>query len=164
MNNKTKESRTKDIDPQLKQELTEHFETALNMYKSKLDAITRVIEQDELIKTLYDHKLDAINNFNKILNNHQEAFSQTNNLNSYNSTRKLLEMEIDKLESKQLDQNILKSDQLCQKLLNDSYTPVKFLCNPRLGKKSTQATMELKPQKITSKITKSIKMPINLVF
>jgi hypothetical protein len=122
--NKLKESRNKDIDPQLKQELNEHFENALNIYKSKVDSMTRVLEQDELIKILYDHKLDAIANFNKVLSSNQEAFGSTNGLSGYNSTRKLLEMEIEKIETRQLDLNVSKSEQLCQKQLNDSYAPI----------------------------------------
>jgi hypothetical protein len=122
--NKLKESRNKEIDPQLKQDLNDHFDNALNSYKNKVESMSRVLEQDELIKILYDHKLEAITNFNKVLNSNQDAFSITSSLSAYNSTRKLLELEIDKIETRQLDLNVSKSEQLCQKLLTDSYTPV----------------------------------------
>jgi hypothetical protein len=122
--NKLKESKNKDIENQLTQELNEYYESALETYKTKVESITRILEQDELIKLLYDHKLEAIMNFNKVFNNHQETLSNTTNLNSYNKSKKLLEIEIEKFESRQLESNMHKSDQLCQKLLSESYAPV----------------------------------------
>jgi hypothetical protein len=113
----------------INQEIKNHYESALNNYSTKVEAITRVLEQDELIKLLYEYKLEALMNYNRIFNNNADSFGNSLYLSWYNTSKKDLEQEIAKIEDRQLESNIIKSEQQCKKLLSESYAPVSLTFN-----------------------------------
>jgi hypothetical protein len=126
MDNKHKDGKNSKENLVINQEIKDHYENALNTYRTKVEAITRVLEQDELIKLLYEYKLEALMNYNKIFNNFADTFNNPLYLSWYNTTKKDLEQKISKSEDRQLESNIIKSEQLCQRLLSESYAPVRI--------------------------------------
>ncbi len=83
-----------------------------------------MLEQDELVKKLYEIKLESMMLFNKIFTLNQDTFNNSEYLSWYNSEKRKLEEEINKLEARQLEINVNNSISLCENLLTTSYAKV----------------------------------------
>ncbi len=99
----------------------EFYEKAIKSYLNRLETLTNVMEQEEMVRRLYDFKLEAIMRFNQILNFDQDIFNNSQYLAKYNEKKRALESEISKCESKVMDKNQKISSQVCSKLLEESY-------------------------------------------
>ena len=88
---------------------------------NKLDTLTHVMEQEEIVRRLYDFKLEAMMRFNEIFSFDQDTFSNSQYLAKYNEKKRVLESEISKLELKAMEKNLKKSSLYCTNLLHESY-------------------------------------------
>jgi len=79
------------------------------------------MELEEVVRRLYDFKLETMMRFNEIFNFDQDTFSNSQYLAKYNEKKRVLEAEISKLESKVMDKNLNKSSLYCENLLQESY-------------------------------------------
>lgn len=79
------------------------------------------MEQEDIVRRLYDFKLEAMMRFNSIFNFNQDTFNNSQYLAKFNEKKRALESEISKCESKLMDKNLQISSQVCFKLLEESY-------------------------------------------
>ena len=87
------------------------------------------MEQDELIKHLYEFKLDAMMIFNKLLNLNQDTFNNTSYLSLFNNSLRNLESEISRRESKVCDDNYNRSVKLCESQVLECFEGIKDKMN-----------------------------------
>ncbi len=109
------------LDHVINNDIQEFYEKALKAYINKIDTLNTVIEQEEIVRRLYDFKLEAMLRFNQIFNFDQDSFNNTQYLAKYNEKKRALESEIAKCESKVIDKNLKKSSYECSKLLEESF-------------------------------------------
>jgi len=104
-----------------------------------LEKLTDVFEQDELIKLLYEFKLDALIIFNKLFNLNQDTFNNTTYSSLFNSFLRNLESEISQRESKICDENSNKSLKICEVQVQKCFeTMKKKLSNDFYNLKTTE--------------------------
>lgn len=108
----------------INKDIQEFYDKAFLNYQKNISSITEVMEQEVLIKNLYEYKLDAMMIFNKIFNFNQDTFNNSEYLSRYNENRWKLQEEISKTEAKIVDQNFNKSSVLCQDILKNAYNPI----------------------------------------
>jgi hypothetical protein len=106
-------------------DINEFYEKALNSYKNNLSKIESIMEGDELIKTLFEHKMDAILIYNKLFYFNQDTFNNSQYLAWYNDYKRKLESEIANIETKISDKNMEASSQHCQILIIEGYKTIK---------------------------------------
>lgn len=105
-------------------DIQEHFENALNKYNDNIKHLNAINEQDEVIKLLYQYKLDAISAFNKIFALNQDTFNNSSYLSWYNNSKRTLESEIATKENEVLRNNEAQSAVLCKELVEQGYKEV----------------------------------------
>jgi len=98
----------------IKKDIDLYYNRALNCYCNYIEKFKEVVEQDELIKYLYDYKLDALMIFNKVFNLNQDTFNNTTYSSLFNNSLRNLESEISKRESKLCHDNNNQSIKLCE--------------------------------------------------
>lgn len=96
-----------------------------------MEKFTDVVEQDELIKYLYDYKLEAMMIFNKVFNLNQDTFNNTIYSSMFNNSLRNLESEISKRESKICDDNYNNSVKLCASQVQKCFEGIKDKMNNR---------------------------------
>lgn len=112
-------------DSVIQKDIKDYFEKALNFYKHKTYKLNKQIyEQEDLIKYLYDYKLDSLMIYNKLLQLNSDTFSNTNYLSLFEETKKLLEEEISKLEEKFISNNVESTSNLCRDLFKTEYKEI----------------------------------------
>jgi len=94
-----------------------------------LEKFNDVVEQDELIKYLYEYKLEAMMIFNKLFNLNQDTFNNTSYSSMFNSSLRNLESEISKKESKICDDNYNRSLKLCESQIQKCFEIIKNRIN-----------------------------------
>ena len=97
----------------------------MDSYSNNLEKLDDVVEQDELIKSLYEYKLQAMMIFNKLFNLNQDTFNNTTYSSLFNSYLRNLESEISKKEKKICDDNFNKSLNLCEKQIQIYFEGIK---------------------------------------
>lgn len=113
----------------IKKDIEYYYNRALNSYKNNLDKFNDVVEQDELIKYLYEYKLEAMMIFNKLFNLNQDTFNNTTYSSMFNSSLRNLESEISKKESKICDDNYNRSLKLCESQIKKCFENIKNKIN-----------------------------------
>lgn len=106
-----------------------YYNRAINSYSNNLEIFNDVVEQDELIKLLYEYKLDAMMLFNKLLNLNQDTFNNTTYSSLFNNSLRNLELEISKKESKICDDNYNRSVRLCESQVENCFESIKDKMN-----------------------------------
>jgi hypothetical protein len=80
-----------------------------------------VYEQEELIKKLFNIKLESMTIFNKIFNFNQDTFNNSQYMVKYNEYKRNLETEFSKYEGIALEKNKGKCSERCNELLKICY-------------------------------------------
>lgn len=109
------------MDNLINNDIQEFYEKALKTYFNKIETLNAVMEQEEIVRKLYDFKLEAMLRYNQIFNFDQDSFNNTQYLAKYNEKKRILESEILKCESKIIEKNSKDSSLDCSKLLEESY-------------------------------------------
>lgn len=86
----------------------------------------RLKEKDELMKCLYDFKLEAEMKYKKLLNINQEILITRNYFDCFTRNGQVLETETEKIIQKTLMDNSDKCDLYCNKILRENYKDVIF--------------------------------------
>jgi hypothetical protein len=108
-------------DTVINKDIQEFFEKALKIYSENVSKLKGVMEQEDIVKKLYEFKLEAMMIFNQIFNFNQDTFNNSEYLARYNERKRNLEAEISKCESKVIDRNMSETYELCREILNNSY-------------------------------------------
>lgn len=109
----------------IKKDIEFHYNRALKSYVDNIDNFNEVLEQDELIKNLFQFKLEAMMIFNKLLNLNQDTFNNSTYSSWFNNSLRNLESEISKKESKKCEDNINKSSNFCKSEITKYFSPIK---------------------------------------
>lgn len=91
----------------IQKDVKDYYEKSINHYKLKTNQKTKKIyEQYDLIKILYEIKLESLMIYNKLLQINPDTFTNIIYLNIFNQNKILLEDEISKLEEKISGKNL----------------------------------------------------------
>jgi hypothetical protein len=113
----------------IENDIQHFYDSALKLYTTNIESLSVVMESEEIIKRLYEYKLEAIMKYNTIFNFDQDTFNNSEYFAKYKEKKRLLESEISKYESKIIDKNYNESYNMCEKLLEDSYKEIESKIN-----------------------------------
>jgi hypothetical protein len=105
----------------IQKDLKFYFDQAVDNYTKSVENLPQVIEQEDLVKRLYEYKLETITKFNQIFTFNQDILNNSEYLSKYNEARRNLDSEIIKHESKLVDRNLNRSSEYCQELLKKHF-------------------------------------------
>lgn len=112
-------------DSVIQKDIKDYYEKAMLAYKYKTSKMNdQIYEQEEIIKYLYDYKLESFMIYNKLIQLNSDTFSNPSYLNQFHDNRKKLEAEINKLEEKIAQNNIEKTTDLCKTTLKVEYKDI----------------------------------------
>lgn len=108
----------------------EEFKTeALNSYNRNILNLKDVLEEEELIKTLYNFKLDSMNKFNDIYKINVDTFNNSEYLSWFNDAKREIEQNIEEQEEKKMNLNLEDSNRQNKELLEDTYKDIQNKIN-----------------------------------
>lgn len=100
----------------------EDFKTkALDSYNKNINTLGDIFETEDLIKTLFNFKLDAIGRYNEIFKKHPDTFNNSEYLSWYNDAKREIEEKMDNMELSKLDENNTKASNICKEVLEKEY-------------------------------------------
>ena len=103
----------------------ELFKTeALNSYNRNILNLKDTYEEDELIKFLYNFKLDAMNKLNDIFRINVDTFNNSEYLSWFNNTKREIENYIDEQEEKKINLNLETANYSNKELLVEIYKDI----------------------------------------
>jgi hypothetical protein len=105
----------------INKDIEDFYHRALTEYEKKLATLNDVMEQEEIVKHLYEFKFEAMMKYNKIFNFNQDAFSNSQYLAKYNEYKRKIEEDISNYETKIIDFNQKESTDKCQDLIKNSF-------------------------------------------
>lgn len=108
----------------INKDIKEYYERGLNLYQENISSFYGVIEQEEIIKKIYEFKTESMNTFNTIFTFNQDTFNNSEYLSWYNNSKRNLDAEITKHDTELISDNETKSAQMCKTLVEDSYSEV----------------------------------------
>jgi hypothetical protein len=112
-------------DSVIQKDIKDYFEKALNHYKLKTSNKTKkVYEQYDLVKMLYEHKLESLMIYNKLLQVNADTFTNFSYLNLFNENKILLEEEITKLEEKFSLNNLESSSNVNKDIVKNEFKDI----------------------------------------
>lgn len=115
------------------------YEKSLETYKENISHINSILEGDELIKLLFEYKMEALIIYNKIFYYNQDTFNNSQYLALYNDQKRKLESDIANIETKISDKNLEASSKFCSDLMSEVFGPLK---NKLLNKSYTSNTLD----------------------
>ena len=108
----------------------ELFKTeALNSYNRNILNLKDTYEEDELIKFLYNFKLDAMNKLNDIFRINVDTFNNSEYLSWFNNTKREIENYIDEQEEKKINLNLETANYSNKELLVEIYKDIENKIN-----------------------------------
>ena len=100
----------------------EDFKTkALDSYNKNINTLGDIFETEDLIKTLFNFKLEAIGGYNEIFKKHPDTFNNSEYLSWYNDAKREIEEKMDNMELSKLDENNTKASNICKEVLEKEY-------------------------------------------
>jgi hypothetical protein len=113
----------------IKKDVDEFYSHALKIFNENVSKINEAMEQEDIVKQLYQFKLESMMLYNQIFNFNQDTFNNSEYMSWYNNSKRNLEVEIAEIESKVFDHNLNKSFILCQKFIQHYYGKIKERLN-----------------------------------
>jgi hypothetical protein len=97
---------------------------ALSYFKTEMNKLDQIENEEYLIPKIYQIKIDSIEIFNHIYNLNHVLFNNFQYKYMYNKAKSELEKKFTELENQKLLENLNKSETFCNKLLNDLYEEI----------------------------------------
>jgi DNA repair exonuclease SbcCD ATPase subunit len=115
----------------IKNDINEFKNNALNSYNKNLLSLNDNLNEEELIKSLYNFKVDAMDKLNDIFKINVDTFNNNEYLSWFNEVKRELEEKIEENEEKKININNETINQFNKKLLNENYQTIKDKVNKK---------------------------------
>ena len=113
----------------IKNDINEFKNNALNSYNSNLLNLNNNLNDEELIKSLYNFKVESIEKLNDIFRINVDTFNNNEYLSWFNEAKRELEENFEEQEEKRINLNNETNNQFNKKLLNEIYQTIKDKIN-----------------------------------
>ena len=97
---------------------------ALSYFKTEINKLDQIENEEYLIPKIYQIKIDSIEIFNHIYNLNHDLFNNYQYKHMYNKVKSELEKKFTELENQKMLENLNKSEKFCNELLNDLYEEI----------------------------------------
>ena len=97
---------------------------ALSYFKTEMNKLDQIENEENLIPKIYQIKIDSIEIFNHIYNLSHDLFNNYQYKHMYNKAKSELEKKFTELENQKLLENLNKSEKFCNELLNNLYEEI----------------------------------------
>lgn len=112
-------------DSVINKDIKDYYEKALIKFKTSTKKLSEnIFEQEDIIKYIYDYKLDSLMIYNKLFQLNQDTFSNFHYLDMFNQNKDKLEHEMSKFEEIIVKTNLEKSNTLCRELLKNEFKEI----------------------------------------
>jgi len=108
-------------DQVINKDIEQYFKKAVLNYKQRTSALKECMEQDELIKLLYDYRYNSMLIFNKCEQLNPDVINNPSYNHIYGNSRRALEDEFSKEESNVIDKNLSNCKKICVDVLKNEY-------------------------------------------
>ena len=115
----------------IKNDINEFKNNALNSYNKNLLSLNDNLNEEELIKSLYNFKVDAMDKLNDIFKINVDTFNNNEYLSWFNEVKRELEEKIEENEEQKININNETINQFNKKLLNENYQTIKDKVNKK---------------------------------
>jgi hypothetical protein len=109
-------------DSVIKKDILDYYEKAFGKYKANVNKLTGQLEQEELVRSLYSYKYEAVMAYSKVYNFNQESFMNKKYFKIYEDYRTKLDKEIGLIEDKTIQGNSDKCSVMCKDTLKTLYS------------------------------------------
>ncbi len=113
----------------IKNDINEFKNNALNSYNSNLLNLNNNLNDEELIKSLYNFKVESMEKLNDIFRINVDTFNNNEYLSWFNEAKRELEENFEEQEEKRINLNNETNNQFNKKLLNEIYQTIKDKIN-----------------------------------
>ena len=108
----------------IRQDIDKYKTKAIENFNKNIVGISEICDTEELIKTIFQFKLDAISLYNEIFKTHPDTFNNTEYLSWYNDAKREIEDKMDNSEMNKIDEINTKANLLCKDILNREYEQI----------------------------------------
>lgn len=114
-------------DSVINKDIKDYYDKALLKFRVTAKKWNNVMDQDDLVKNIYDAKLESLLIYNKLFYLNSDTFANNQYLTIFIDNKEVLEEEMLKIEKRILDNNTSKSQVLCKDILKEDYKEVRTI-------------------------------------